>query len=173
LDLQALRAGYDVAEAGLHVAVLEQFPNLSITLAAARDTANNITLGPQVGFTLPLWNRNRGNIAIASATRDQLKAEYEARLFQTRAEIGAAVAGIAAARLQRADLATQMPALERYADATQRAARRGDLSIATADAAAQAVRDRQLALAQLDQQISEQSIALELLSGSLSQGWPE
>lgn len=171
LDLQALRAGYEVAEAGLHVAVLEQFPNLSVALAGARDTANNWTIGPQVGFTLPLWNRNRGNIAIASATREQLKAEYEARLFQTRAEIAAAIAGISAARLQRDDLSRQMPALERYAEATRRAARRGDLSIATADSAAQAVRDRQLALSQLDQQISEQSIALELLSGSLSQGW--
>lgn len=173
LDLQALRAGYEVAEGGLHVAVLDQFPNLSVTLAGARDTANNWTAGPQVGFTLPLWNRNRGNIAIASATRDQLKAEYEARLFQTRAEIGAAVAGITAARRQRADLLAQMPALERYAGATRRASLRGDLSIATADAAQQAVRDRQLTLAQLDQQISEQSIALELLSGSLSQGWTE
>lgn len=171
LDLQALRAGYDGAEAGLHVAVLEQFPNLSISLAGARDTANNWTLGPQVGFTLPLWNRNRGNIAIASATREQLKAEYEARLFQTRAEIDAAVAGLTSARRQRDDLSAQMPALERYAAATQRAAHRGDLSAATADAAAQSLRDRLLALSQLDQQIEEQSIALELLSGSLSQGW--
>ena len=173
LDLQALRAGYEVAEAGLHVAVLEQFPNLSITLAGARDTANNWTVGPQVGFTLPLWNRNRGNIAIASATREQLKAEYEARLFQTRAEIAAAVAGIASEQHQKADLLSQMPALSRYAEATRRAAQRGDLSQATADAAAQAVRDRQFSLAQLDQQITEQSIALELLSGSLSQGWTE
>ena len=128
LDLQALRAGYEVAEAGLHVAVLEQFPNLSITLAGARDTANNWTVGPQVGFTLPLWNRNRGNIAIASATREQLKAEYEARLFQTRAEIAAAVAGIASEQHQKADLLSQMPALSRYAEATRRAAQRGDLS---------------------------------------------
>ena len=173
LDLQALRAGYGVAEAGLHIAVLEQFPNLSLTLVGARDTANNRTIGPQVGFTLPLWNRNRGNIAIARATREQLKAEYEARLFQTRAEIEAAVFGIESARRQQADLAAQMPALRRYSEATQRAAERGDLSIATADAAAQAVRDRQLTLAQLDQQISEQSIALELLSGSLRQGWTQ
>lgn len=173
LDLKALRAGYDVAEAGLHVAVLNQFPNLSLTLTGARDTANNRTIGPQIAFTLPLWNRNRGNIAIASATRDQLKAEYEARLFQTRAEVGAAVAGIRAARRQKADLESQMPALERYDLATKRAALRGDLSLATAETAEQAVRDRQLTLAQLDQQIAEQSIALELLSGSLSQGWAQ
>lgn len=171
LDLQALRAGYEVAEAGLHIAVLEQFPNLSLTLASARDTANNVTIGPQVGFTLPLWNRNRGNIAIASATREQLKSEYEARLFQTRAEIEAAVAAIASERRQREDILAQMPAMERYAERTQRAAARGDLSLATAETAAQAFRDRQFALVQLDQQIAEQSIALELLSGSLSQGW--
>ena len=52
LDLQALRAGYDVAEADLHKAVLEQFPNLSLTLAGASDTANNKTIGPVVGFSL-------------------------------------------------------------------------------------------------------------------------
>lgn len=171
LDLQALRAGYQVAEAGLHIAVLEQFPNLSLTLASARDTANNVTVGPQIGFTLPLWNRNRGNIAIASATREQLKSEYEARLFQTRADIEAAVTAIASARRQRDDILTQMPAMERYAIQTKRAAARGDLSAATAETAAQAFRDRQFTLAQLEQQIAEQSIALELLSGSISQGW--
>ncbi len=171
LDLQALRAGYQVAEAGLHIAVIEQFPTLALTLAYARDTANNRTVGPAVGFTLPLWNRNRGAIAIARATRAQLRAEYEARLFQTRADIAAAVAGVAAARRQRIDLLEQMPALRRYADATARASARGDLSPATAATAAQAVRDRDLTLAGLDQQIAEQTIALELLSGGPSEGW--
>ena len=171
LDLQALRAGYQSAEAELHKAVLEQFPNLSLALAGASDTANNKTIGPIIGFTLPLWNRNRGNIAIANATRDQLKAEYEARLFQTRAEIVAAVDGVNALRKQRDDLAAQMPALQRYAAATRRAASRGDISQATADTADQAVRDREIAFLQLDQQIEEQTIALELLSGGPLEAW--
>ena len=171
LDLQALRAGYGVAEAGLHLAVLQQFPTLAITAAFARDTADNRTIGPRVDFTLPLWNRNRGAIAVARATREQLKAEYEARLFQTRAEIAAAVAGIGAARRQRTELLALLPALRRYAEATERAARRGDLAPATAETAAQSLRDRNLTLAQLAQQIAEQTIALELLSGSLSEGW--
>lgn len=171
LDLQALRTGYGVAEADLHKAVLEQFPNLSLTLAGARDTANNYTLGPAIGFTLPLWNRNRGNIAIAQATREQLKAEYDARLFQTRAEIDAAVNGVMALRHQRDALAGQLPALQRFAESTARAAKRGDLAPATAETNAQALRDRRLALLQLDQQIAEQTIALELLSGGPSEGW--
>jgi len=173
LDLQALRAGYQVAEAELHKAVLQQFPNLSLTIAAARDTANNRTIGPQVGFTLPLWNRNRGGIAIASATREQLRAEYAARLFQTRAEIETAVAALSAFRRQHEVLRDQLPEIERYAAATERAAARGDLARATADTVLQGARDRQLALLQLDQQIAEQTIALELLSGGPSEGWTQ
>ena len=171
LDLAALRAGYVVGEATIHQAILQQFPNLSLTLASARDTAGNLTIGPQLGASLPLFNRNRGAIAVASATRAQLKAEYEARLFQTRADIAAAVAGLAVAARQRADLIVQLPSLERYAAATARAARRGDLSLSTAESAAQSLRDRRSALAVLDQQAAEQTILLEQLSGGPSEGW--
>ncbi len=173
LDLQALRAGYTAAEADLHKAVLDQFPNLTLSVGGARDTANNVTVGPAVAFTLPLWNRNRGGIAVATATRAQLKAEYDARLFQTRAEIDAAVSALKTARRQRDELQSQLPALAGYAAATERAAKRGDLSLATAAAASQAVRDRQLTLAQLNQQIAEQTIALELLSGGPAEGWTQ
>ncbi|AYJ85640.1 TolC family protein [Sphingomonas paeninsulae] len=171
LDLQALRAGYDVAEGEMHRAILNQFPNLSLTIASARDTAGNYTLGPQVGFTLPLWNRNRGGIAVVDATRAQLRAEYDARLFQTRAEIAAAVAGLATIRQQRAELLTKLPAIERFAASSTRAAQRGDLALALAATAAQSLRDRKTTLLQLDQQAAETTIALELLSGGPSEGW--
>ena len=171
LDLQALRSGYDAAEADVHKAILDQFPNLSLTVAGARDTSDNYTLGPAIGFTLPLWNRNRGGIATATATRGQLKAEYEARLFQTRAEITTAATGIETIRRQRAELLAQMPAIRRIADSSAAAARRGDLSQASVSTAEQSLRDRELSLDQLDQQIAEQTIALELLSGGPSEGW--
>ncbi|MEO6248977.1 MAG: TolC family protein [Sphingomicrobium sp.] len=171
LDLAALRAGYGVGEADVHKAILEQFPNISLTVASARDTAGNLTIGPQLGFSLPLWNRNRGAIAITNATRAQLRAEYDARLFQTRADIAAAVSGLAVIRQQRAELVAQLPAIERYAAATARAAKRGDLSLSTAESAAQSLRDRRSALAALYQQAAEQTILLEQLSGGPSEGW--
>jgi cobalt-zinc-cadmium efflux system outer membrane protein len=172
LDLQALRAGYDAAEGDVHKAILGQFPNLSLTVASARDTANNITAGPQVGFTLPLWNRNRGGIAVAQASRAQLRAEYDARLFQTRAEIAAAVAGLATIAEQRAELLRNLPAIQRFADSASRASLRGDLAPAIAETSAQSLRDRRTTLLQLDQQAAEATIALELLSGGPSEGWP-
>jgi len=173
LDLQALRKGYDAAEADARVAVIQQFPNLSLNLNSARDTANNKTIGSQIGFTLPVWNRNRGGFAIANATREQLHAEYDARLFQTRADIAAAMSALGVLARQRADLNAQMPALSRSADAANRAAARGDLAHAIAETALQTLRDRKFALLQLDQAAAEQLIALELLSGGPRATWTE
>ena len=127
LDLRALAQGYAVQEAAVHKAVLDQFPTLNLAFTATRDPTNNRLFGPGIGLTLPLWNRNRGGIAVALATRAQLKAEYEARLFQTRADIAAAISSIVIARRQRDELTAQIGALERFASATNRAAKRGDL----------------------------------------------
>jgi outer membrane protein, heavy metal efflux system len=171
LDLQALKAGYSAQEAAVHKAVLDQFPNLSLAITGARDNTGNKLLGPSVGFSLPLWNRNRGGIAVAEATRAALKAEYEARLFQTRAEIAAAVGGLELARRQRAELSAQIPPLARFAAATRRAATRGDLALATAETAEQSLRDKQLALVQVEQAVTEQLIALELLTGTVMGNW--
>lgn len=171
LDLAALRAGYVAAESVVHKAVLDQFPNLSLTLMSARDTAGNYTLGPQLGFTLPFFNRNRGGIALAQASRTQLQAEYDARLFQTRAEIATAVAALSTIRRQQVQIRSALPALEKFAAASSRAARRGDVARATAETAAQTLRDRQATLAMLDQSAAEATIALELLSGALSETW--
>lgn len=171
-DLAALRAGYDAQEATVRKAVLDQFPNLGITLNAARDTGTNVLVGPAIDFTLPLWNRNRGGIAIERATRDALRAEYEARLFQTRADIAAAIAALALAREQRGAILENLPALTRFAAANRRAANRGDLALATAETAEQALRDQQYLLTQSEQQIAEQTIMLELLTGALEETWP-
>lgn len=171
-DLAALRAGYAAQEAAVHKAILDQFPTLNLTLDATRDTTGNKILGPAVDFTLPLWNRNRGGIAIERATREQLHAEYDARLFQTRAEIAAAVEGIALARRQRDAAVAALPSLERYATATRRAADRGDLADAAAETAEQTLRDQRALLAQSDEAIREQTIALELLTGTPRQTWP-
>lgn len=172
-DLAALREGYAAQEAIVHRAVLEQFPTLALTINANRDSAGNALFGPAIDFTLPLWNRNRGGIAVERATREALKTEYDARLFQTRAEIAAAVGGIAVARRQRAAALHDLPAVQRFATASRRAADRGDLAPATAETAEQALRDTQTLVAQTDQDIAEQTIALELLTGAPREDWPQ
>jgi outer membrane protein, heavy metal efflux system len=169
-DLQALRAGYASQEASVHKAILDQFPRLELTINASRDTTGNKLLGPNAGVTLPIWNRNRGGIAVERAARDALKAEYDARLFETRADIAAAVGGIEIARRQRHEILAHLPALHRFAASSAEAASRGDLSSATAATAAQALRDQLTQLAQTEQDIQVQWIALELLTGMPLEG---
>lgn len=170
-DLQALRAGYVSQEAGLYKAVLDQFPNLALNLNFTRDTSDNRILGPTVDFTLPLWNRNRGGIAVERATRDQLKAEYEARLFQTRADIAAAAAAVVVARRQRDAVRVQLPEFRRIARVSRKAADAGDLSHATAIAAEGALNDKAVELATAEQTIDETMIALELMTGVPKEDW--
>jgi outer membrane protein TolC len=170
-DLEALRAGYSAQERAVHKAVLDQFPTLGLTINAARDTANNKTIGPAVDFTLPLWNRNRGGIAVERASRAALKAEYESRIFQTRAEIAGGVDNVRVLRRQREAILVNLPAMERFAAANRRAAERGDLPLTTAETAEQALRDQQTLLAQAERDIAEQTIALELLTGVPQEAW--
>jgi outer membrane protein TolC len=171
LDLQALRAGYDAQEAAVHKAILDQFPSLALNLNFTRDTGGNAILGPTVDFTLPLWNRNRGGIAVERATREQLKAEYDARLFQTRADIAAAASAVSLARRQRDAVRVQLPELARLARVSRAAADRGDVSRATAETAEGALRDKRVELATADQTIDEAMIALELLTGVPREDW--
>ncbi|MDQ2891687.1 MAG: TolC family protein [Pseudomonadota bacterium] len=171
-DLHALQAGYASQEASVRLAVLNQFPTLTFTAHANRDSAGNQLLGPSIDFTLPLWNRNRGGIAIERATRAALKAEYDGRVYQTRAQIAAAVGGIAVARSQRETVLKGLPALRTFAAATARAAKRGDLAPATAQTAAQSLRDQETLLTQTTQDLEEQTIALELLTGTPRETWP-
>ncbi|MGN6820812.1 MAG: TolC family protein [Sphingomonas sp.] len=170
-DLQALRAGYDAQEATVHKAILDQFPTLALNLNFTRDTSGNNILGPTVDFTLPLWNRNRGGIAVERATREQLKTEYDARLFQTRADIAAAVSAVTLARQQRVAIRAQLPEIERLARVSGAAADRGDVSRATAEAAEGTLRDKRVELATADQTIDEAMIALELLTGVPREDW--
>lgn len=171
-DLRALEAGYEAQEATVRKAVLDQFPTLDLTTNVNRDTAGNLIVGPAVNFTLPLWNRNRAGIAIERATRAQLKAEYEARLFQTRSEIAGAAGAADLTRRQLNAFRSDLPAAERFATASRRAANRGDLALSTAETAEQALRDKLSQIAQAEQDLAEQTIALELLTGTPTEDWP-
>lgn len=81
VDLVALQAGYQSQEENLRRAILAQFPSLSAGVEQGRDPAEGIhSAGLNVSLTLPIFNRNRGQIAIQSATREVLLQTYRAQL---------------------------------------------------------------------------------------------
>lgn len=94
-DLIALQLGYASEEATLRAAVLGQFPALTLGPSYASDTARVQTFGPAITVGLPIFNRNRGAIAIQRATREQLRIEYQARLDTAYGGAKALMANIA------------------------------------------------------------------------------
>ncbi len=130
-DLLALKAGYGAQDANLRKAILAQFPLSSLGIAYATDTAGVVTHGLSTGFGLPIFNGGRGEARIQNATREQLRAEYQARLDQTDAEVKNAQAELASARRQAEQLQAEVPHLEALVAPASAAYERRDLDSQT------------------------------------------
>jgi outer membrane protein TolC len=130
-DLLALQAGYRSQEAKVRAAILSQFPSLSIGINRARDTSDVYTTGFTIGLTLPLFSGNRGGIAVQRATREQLRAEYQARLDQAAVDVDKLMRlqNLVAARQKQ--LADYLPTLEDLVSRGRQAYRRGDIDALT------------------------------------------
>ena len=130
-DLLGLMAGYAAQDANLRKAILMQFPLTSLGVAFATDTAGVVTQGLSGAFMLPIFNGGRVEARIQSATREQLRAEYLARLDQANAEVKAAQSELASARRQAAVLRVEVPRLEAQVRPAVAAYDRGDLDSQT------------------------------------------
>jgi len=127
-DLLALSAGYVSQEAQVHRAVLSQFPSLGLGVSRARDTSDVYTSGFSISLTLPLFTGNRGNIAVERATREQLRAEYQARLDQGRIDVLRLLGVQSLINEQQQLLDLRLPELESMVVKARKAYQGGDIS---------------------------------------------
>jgi outer membrane protein TolC len=164
-DLLALQAGYKAQEATLRGAIRAQFPALNVGVDRQRDTSDVVTNGFSIGLTLPLFDRNRGNIAIETATRQQLKDDYENRVLTTRSDIQQLTTDLDTLSRQRDQLRAQSMRLDEARHAAEKAWQNGLLDWPTYLAIrANALSADMDFIAARDQQ-SQQAIALETLLG--------
>jgi len=127
-DLVALRAGYQSQEANVRKAVLSQFPSISAGVTRARDNGGLNTIGFSISLTLPVFNRNRGKIAIQRATRARLRQEYTARLDTTHVQIDMLERQYAIIEHQLNRVKRNIPKLENMVDQAQRAYQAGNIN---------------------------------------------
>jgi len=128
-DLLALKAGYQAQEQTVRKAILAQFPTLSAGVTFSRDPAEGVNdFGPNVSLTLPLFNRNRGQIAVERATRAVLRQTYQARLDQAVGDADQVWKAIAIMRGQLQDLDARLATLEKTASAATQSFQQGNLS---------------------------------------------
>ncbi|MEP7186051.1 MAG: TolC family protein [Rhodanobacter sp.] len=165
-DLLALQAGYRSQEAKLRAAVWAQFPAINIGFNTARDTSAIYTNGFTLGITLPLFDRNRGNIAIDRATRQQLSDDYAARVLTTRSDMHRLLADITTLTQQRRKLSAHVRQLDKALSAAERSWQAGLLDWPTYLAIRSNALVADLDLLALKQEQLKQSIALEALLGN-------
>lgn len=128
-DLLALQAGYESQEENLRRAVLAQFPAMSAGVNLERDPVEGVNdFGPAVTLTLPIFNRNRGQIAIQRATREVLRQTYQARLDATESEADRVWRTTQILSAQLNDLNTQLPLLEQAAIAAEQSFHQDNLN---------------------------------------------
>ncbi len=164
-DLQALQAGYRSQEETLRGAVLAQFPALNVGLTRARDTSGLYTMGFGLNLSLPIFNVNRGNIAIADATRKKLFDEYQTRLDSAYGEVATALENLPLLRQQLQRTRQGEVELKTVAERAAAAYDAGNLAGPDYVRLQTALLDKQTEAINLNEALMEQQIALETLLG--------
>lgn len=164
-DLLALQWGYAAQEERLRGAVLAQFPSLLIGINAGRDTSDVRTLGPQLSFDLPIFDRNQGAIANETATRQQLYDEYVARLASAQNDLTTLLARQQQLRAQVEALGGRLVALQKSAEQAEAAFHRGDLDLRSYVELKMAAQSRALEKMGMEQALLEGQVAMAALAG--------
>lgn len=164
-DLRALQAGYRSEEEKYRGAILAQFPALNVGITRARDTSGLYTLGFGLSLSLPIFNANRGNIAVEQATRRKLKDEYQDRLNSAYSEVNTALENLSLLQdqLQR----TQHGVVEfgTVARNAESAFHAGNLAASDYVRLKTALLDKEIEAINLQEALMEQHVALETLLG--------
>lgn len=164
-DLLALRAGYRSADARYREAILEQFPAITVGVSKGRDTDGIYSRNFQISLTLPIFNRNRGNIAITKATRKDLHDAYSVRLAQARVQVAQILQDQKLLSKQRGQLVQAASSATTTLAPLEAMAKPGDVSEASLVQLQVNASDRQLDLLALDEAAHEQQVALLTLLG--------
>ena len=124
------------------------------------------TAGPTLTISLPIFDRNQGNIAIEQPTRQRLRDEYQARLD---AAYGAADRPITELNLIEAQYRASLAGIRRLRDAAgvaDRAYAAGNLDERSYVDLHAALLAKEIESLKLEQTLLEQRIALQTLIGS-------
>ncbi|MDA3920111.1 MAG: TolC family protein [Salinisphaera sp.] len=164
-DLIALQAGYQSQEASVREAILKQFPTLSIGPSGGTDTGKVTTIGIGANLSLPLFNQNQGQIAVARATRAVLRQTYQARLDQAVNQAHKTWREIQIMQRQLQQLEDRLPALKQTTDAAQRAFAHGNMSAGTFINLRSSLLSKQVEAIRLKASLAQTQAALETLLG--------
>jgi outer membrane protein TolC len=165
-DLIALQLGYRSQDEKFRGTIVGQFPALTFGPSYSRDTSDVRSFGPQLTMDLPIFDRNQGNIAIEKTTRDQLRAEFEARLSAAHSEVLASLATQRLLARQLDEERAELPVLKGFAEQAESAMNAGNIDERAYVDLVSANYTKQQAVLTLEQQLLDQEVAIATLIGA-------
>jgi outer membrane protein, heavy metal efflux system len=165
LDLMALQQAYKNQDEQVQIAVLQQFPKISIGFTQTKNNSNYYTVGAGVAVTLPIFDQNQGQIALTEATRQQLFDEYTNRVFQSNADVAELLVTISSLNKQIQSVHHALPDLESLVNAYKLAIEAGQVDVLAYYTAWNSCTDKKIELLTLQLQLVEARIALEIATG--------
>ncbi len=168
LDLLALQQGYQNQEQQVHIAVLQQFPKISIGITHTKNNSDYYTMGAGISLSLPVFDQNQGAIALAKANRQTLFDEYSNRDFQSKADIAELLVTITSVNGEIKTSHTALSSLETLLDAYDTASQQGQIDRLVYYTAWSNVLDKKVDLLTLQLHLIEAQIALETATGRYS-----
>jgi outer membrane protein TolC len=165
-DLLALQAGYGAQQEKVRRAIIEQFPKLSVGSNFTSDTTAIKNQSAGVSISLPIFDRNQGNIVIEQATREQLREEYQARLDAAYGETKRLISEMRLAEDQYRSSVESVRRLHDAVSTAEPAFRAGNLDERTFVDLRTSLLAREIATAKLEQSILQQRVGLQTLIGS-------
>jgi outer membrane protein TolC len=165
-DLVALQLGYRAQDAKLRSAVLSRFPNLTFGFTGGSDNANVRNAGPQITLELPIFNQNQGNIAIETATRQQLHDEYAARLTAAVGQVRAMMTEIDLLNRQLQDVHRELAGTRRVASQAEQAFKAGNLDERSYVDLVGARLTKEQEIVIIEQSLLDQQVAIATLIGA-------
>ena len=165
-DLVALQLGYRAQNARLRTAVLSRFPNLTLGITGGSDNSNVRNVGPQITLELPVFNQNQGNIAIETATRQQLHDEYAARLATATGQVKAMVGEVDLLNHQLQDVRREIAGMRRVAVQAEAAFNAGNLDERSYVDLVGAHLTKEQDVVTIEQSLLDQQVAIATLIGA-------
>lgn len=164
-DLIALQLGYHAAEQDVRIAILSQFPALSLGVSGGNDTSDVVSLGPAVTFDLPIFNRNQAGVATGQATREQLRAEYQAALDDADGTVHSLIERLRVAKADLARASAGAAQARALLNSAQNAYQNGNLDQRGMVDYQSTLLDRQLEVVGYQRILHEDALALEVELG--------
>jgi outer membrane protein TolC len=165
-DLLALKAGYASQDETYRAAILQQFPDIVIGLNRQRDTSRVYSTGTLVNFSLPLFDRNQGNIAVALATRQKLYDDFQSRLNTAYRNVEVILLNEPLLQRQLKESKTALVNLKDAAGHADAAFQAGNLDELGYVNLRSGVLSKEIEIVKLEESILEQDIALQTMIGS-------